>query len=688
MSNSAPTEDVPDTDELVATVRPPRRKRRPVRFALLCLVALAGGAFGRQAVFPVKRAGAAEPAAPVEPPTPPPPAETDAHKVDLLLRSGRFADAAALLATAPAEDFGTTDRPRHYRVGLAREGMRQWGAAEAAYQQAAGPESDAGEWARAQLGRARVAAGRGDTAAARSIVNRVLLTSGDPSCQNVLAECLHLRGRFAVQALRPPAEPDPLDDSVPAWPLLTGGVEDLLTWLPAERTLRSPDLEERPVPVELDVRRYGWLPVPTRVTARGPAVPVAEWVGRIAAAGSWGLDVDPTAAARLADAPPVGVNVESAPVTEVLTALMEPLGLTAALEGREVRIRVTTVITRDAAQAAAQRAAALVPDHPSARPLTLAAINLDFEAGRVVAATTGYRRFADECYFAPEALHAAYNLGLIDLRAGNPAGARARFLEVIDRDPAGRWGSIGWWWVARSHLDVAETYPARAPLARARAAARTEVASAALLATALADFLDGNDAEVSPVLRATRFPNLPTHRLTAEWFQSLSRYRVAPSELRAKELHEATEAAGNGRAFGPVGVYFAGQVYRESGRTDRMAALYETGSAEGRGPVPLRMTFDVAEYMYRQGDRQGARQRYLAVAATDPSGLGSRSEVRLADLAARSGLGAECVARCRRAVGGKNVDEAELLRVMGGGYELLGQRLRAAECFAGRVPAE
>jgi tetratricopeptide (TPR) repeat protein len=150
------------SDELVADpTRPAPRTRRPVRLLLVAVLAAAGGAYGRQAVLPVRT-----PAPPVEaPPAEPLEPETAARKTDLMLRSGRYADALRLLAAAPADAF-PTDRAKQYRVAVAHEGRGKWAAAAAAYRTAAGPDSDPGEWARAALGQARCAAAAGDLDAA------------------------------------------------------------------------------------------------------------------------------------------------------------------------------------------------------------------------------------------------------------------------------------------------------------------------------------------------------------------------------------------------------------------------------------------------------------------------------------------------------------------------------------------
>jgi hypothetical protein len=100
------------------------------------------------------------------------------------------------------------------------------------------------------------------------------------------------------------------------------------------------------------------------------------------------------------------------------------------------------------------------------------------------------------------------------------------------------------------------------------------------------------------------------------------------------------------------------------------------------------MLFAAAKRFDELDRYEEARQRYLAVTAIDPQGLGPQAEFHVAEIAARVGRGEECVRRCRGLVGKLGIEQNPLLAVMGHGYELLGKHRLAAECFAGHVPAE
>ena len=170
--------------------------------------------------------------------------------------------------------------------------------------------------------------------------------------------------------------------------------------------------------------------------------------------------------------------------------------------------------------------------------------------------------------------------------------------------------------------------------------------------------------------------------------EALLRFRGAPTDGRNTALLAALRECGDGRALGPAGSYLAGRVYRDLGMPDHMAALYDRATDGIRGPLAVRMTFDAAAW-YDLCDRpEPARQRYRAVAATDPKGLGPQAELRLADMALRAGAVDDCIRRCRGLAGRPGADRSEVLVLMGRGYEAKRNYRSAAECFAGRVPAE
>jgi tetratricopeptide (TPR) repeat protein len=250
------------------------------------------------------------------------------------------------------------------------------------------------------------------------------------------------------------------------------------------------------------------------------------------------------------------------------------------------------------------------------------------------------------------------------------------------------WEDLGWWWLGRANLDTGNTTAARRSFHRAMEGNSRKAASAAGLGITACAFLDGEDEEAREILRSFRPFNWESHAAILEFFQVLLRYKTDPSDMRGQRVVEALMAIGEGRSLGPAGYLLAGQVYREIGRYDRAAGLYDAASEIVSGPLALRMKFEAAERYDELDIRKEAQRRYRVVAAVDRETWGPKAELRLADLALRDHQWEECIGRCRKLIGRDGIDSADVLALMGRAYEMLKQYRLAAECYAGRVPAE
>ncbi|MBX9627564.1 MAG: tetratricopeptide repeat protein, partial [Gemmataceae bacterium] len=539
------------------------------------------------------------------------------ERIDLAARAGRFADALEMLRHGPVDHLGMDERAVAYREGVCLEGLGDYKGAVAAYAKAADPHAPG--WA--DLGRARCLLAAGDRPAAQALLNRVSLAAGADG--HLLGECLHLRARLLLVARGPLSAPDPLDAEALAWPMPAGRGEHTLAHL-GDGLPHSPEADHRPEAVA--VHRSSWLPGHPEVTALVRNRPAAAFFDGLRAAGLH-VHVDPAAADRLNA--PVAIDLDHAPLAELLTALGESLGFGWRVDGDGVAIGSEG--GRDDLADALRRAVGFDPDHPLADAARVALGNLHAEAGRWSLAADDYRRFLDRRANAAEAVHAAYNLGLAELRDGNGAAARARFLDVIDRGPRTAWADLGRWWVARTHLDAGDTVAARKPLRVAFDGRSKDVRSAAALGLVAADLLDGDADAARSLLRTVRFGTGAAHAATAGWFDALLRYRAVPSDGRAAEVMTLLAEGDDGRPLGAAGVYLAGRAYHEAGRPDRTVEVYDRGAGAFRGPLAVRMTLAAAEHLAALDLRGPARQRLLAVATVDPVGLGLTAELRLAE---------------------------------------------------------
>jgi tetratricopeptide (TPR) repeat protein len=611
----------------------------------------------------------------------------DLVAIDALIRAGCFADA---LKACQSE----TNRPpaarraQAYREAVCLEALGRLKEAVDAYRRAEPPEGDKAAWARTVLGRARCALAADDVESAQGLLDRVVKHTGHPDCvgTHVYEECLFLRARIDAMRLGPVRAMDPFDPDAVAWPPLGGALDKYFDWLPPD-TPPAPSSGTVAGPNVAAVRR-GAAGVP-EVTAHLAERPVPDLLKAIATAAGWHLRIEEPVTAVLAK-DSTALAVESMPINELLDALFGPAAVSWKLEADVLTVASAGARGTDRAATirSFQRAVAAAPAHPFAAAARIWLANFDFGDGRVREAGKEYQRTIDEALEGPLGPYALYNLGLAELRRGELRAAQSRFVNLSDRAPRGRWADYGRWWTGRMALDVGDRAGARKVFSQARGGQTREVTSAAAIATCACELLDGNDDPARTVLRESRIDSRGDHAALAALFERLLLYRVSPSESRRGLVLDALAATADARGLGPAGPYLAGRVYRDLDLPHKMAALYDAVTNSTRGPLAQRMTFDAAAWYDLMDRFEPARQRYLAVAATDPKGLGPQAEFRLAEMAYRQRKAAECVQRCRALLDRGGVERAEVLLLMGRAYESQHKHRLAADCFAGRVPAE
>ncbi|MDY3557332.1 hypothetical protein R5W24_006520, partial [Gemmata sp. JC717] len=693
-SASLPAPEVP-ADGASAQPAAPRPRRGLIRRLVTPAIVLAcvtGGAALSQQLRPKPAPEAAEAPADADAPpapdahpgasphaAPPSPADrTAAGRIDNSIRAASYAYALKLVRSAAPGAFAD-EYQAAYREGLCLEGLNRLKEADAAYQKAE-QDPNVGGWARATLGRARCAIETSTLTEARALMDRVLLRSGHHECRGskLREEVAYLRARVCVLELGAPAPLDPLNAAALSWPTMQVEPDAYLDWLASGATTGSPRPDTGRDVVEVHADKDPLNPAVTLRLAKQPAM---NAVRALADAAQLEVPDDDTVAKLLAD--PVGpVEVERLPLDVVLTALTERARVKWEIKGRELRLAPAPYGTGpELTVRALHQALEVAAGHPAAAPMQVALANLDARAGRFRAATLGYRQVFETVGHAPAAPYAAYNLGLMEMKAGNRKGAVARFFEVIDRAPGTTFAEFAWCWIARSHLEDDAPEAARRAYVMAFNGNNREAASAGALGVCMCDLLTGNEAAVRELLADAKLSTREGHAMVTNYFTALLRYRTAPSESRKELLFRAIDAADEGRALGPGGVYLTGRVYSELGLTREMCSLYEREVETARGPLALRMLYEVAERYDRLDARPAARARYLSVAAVDPYGLRARAELRLAALDARDGNGEDAVRRCWALTKSKDVPLADVLRVMGHGYELQGMYRAAADCF-------
>lgn len=654
-------------------------KRRSLVWYVLPVLLAAGAGTASALLKPKPEPAAEKPKVQVPEPLRP----GDLEAIDTQIAAGCYPVALKLCRDATA-GAPVDVRALAYREALCWEALGHLSRATAAFKKAEPPEGDVGAWVRAVLGQARCACAAGDLPKAEALLHRAFLRSGHPECAgaHLADECLFLQTRFA--ALRAPVRPlDPFDAEAVAWPALAPPIDKYHEWLPPKPAPQS----AVPVANELSAHPAPGAPGGYEVTAHLAERKPIEALNGVAAALGVKLSADAAAVEALSKEP-AAVHVSGAALEDLLRALVNRYGCAAALDRGALVVWKgdPPAVDRAAVLAGFARVLALPDKHPLKLAAQVWRANLLALDNRSGEARDAYQKALDEGLSAPEVIFATYNVGLLELRAGSFAFARSRFSDLIDRARNTHWVDYAWWWLARAHLDTGNFAEARRALETARSGHTKEVHSAALLAQATCELLDGKTAAARDLLKDKRVAPREDHALLLSAYEALFRYRGAPTPSRKAAVLDALALCGNGRTLGPAGAFLFGGFYRELDQPERAAALYDSVAQTNRGPMVVRMTYDAGDWYALSGNVPAARQRLLAVAALDPKGLGPRAELRLADLDLRAGRAAECVKQCRALVSRPGAPRTEVLALMGKAYEAQKNYRAAAECYSGKVP--
>ena len=696
-SDSFPSAIDPPSVMTVPSAQPPRRSRQRLVVLAGCVMAgvLIGGLVLGQpdADGPDAGADAVLPEPAMENRTDPAalaaePGHAEFTRIDELLVYGRYT-AALEACREQLEPGGDKQTPALVcRTALCLQGLGRWDEAAAEYARVRHAASV--EAVVAAIGRVRCAIEAKDFEAATRHLSELVLVSGAPAFQEhkALEEAVYLRAFLAVARLRTPPAPDPFDATTAAWPPFDEPLERLLKWLAPVAEKKDAPEPGQPADQPLQVDRAAPGVEAQLVSARQAKGDALRLVQDLARQAGLGLHVSAEAEARLS-AYRTAVVVDELPVPELLDALAEPNGVAWRIRGTSLELEVPEGPSPRTARAqeVLRRAIAAYPEHLFGPTAAVTLGNLALRERAFREAARWYRRVLVDFPHSPATRDAAFNLGLTLYSVGEFAAAGPQFREAIDRSDDPVRAALGWWWLGRSHLDAAEPAPALQAFRKALALRSGEVRGAAVVGTAAAHLILGDDRAAAATLEDYRsFLRGASVWVVADFLDALGRFRSGGHQSAGRDLLSALPPFADGRAFGLAGIYLAGQAYRELGQDDRMIALYEAAAEHAKGVLAVRMTLAVAEYLDELGEVGPARQRYLAVAAAGPGEPGAIARFRLAGLALRAGSPDDCLALCRTVIDSAGVDRRELLRLMGRAYERKQQPLLAAQCFAGTFP--
>jgi TolA-binding protein len=398
----------------------------------------------------------------------------------------------------------------------------------------------------------------------------------------------------------------------------------------------------------------------------------------------------------------VGLLLDALPLSTVLTAITEPLGILWEVTDNAVHFCSAQEVTKEAlasyrvryAERALTDAIERYPIHALKAFAEFELGNLQYARGMFQDAAARYERLAVTTPRSPVSIEASYNMGLALRRLGRNDAAREAFYRVVDAAPNHMLAPLASLTIGRMYLDQAEFDRAIPPLRRAAASASgTDILpNAALLLTSAYLLMDGSDAANSILVEnRERLTEPPYRNVTAflgSYARMLSSGQRRQAQREARVLMWAIVGAGRETILGPTGILLIGHAYREVGLGDKMADLYQKALQEGI-PAALKpeMSYDIAEHALSTGDVRAAIHGFTDLASHGSGKWNRFARLRLAEIALDDGRPEDCLESCRALLDPRDEkDAAIVLKLMGRAFEQAGIHQKAAVCFAGQIP--
>lgn len=659
---------------------------------------------------------------------PPPPVTL--RSLDELMIDGDW-PTALKLARFRYKTGPTNDRPAlRYREALSLEFSGDLHAASEIFAKLTEADSPVAGAARLGLARCRLAENRLEEA--RTLLAGLVLLNESQNIKayNLGAEAAYSQVRLALMDLQLAPEPSPWEALGLAKAHRHQDISRFLAWVPLKAAkkplhteeihhvlhldeMNAPPAEENapkqepphPMPEAVpqqknDAPPPSWQIKPhasvayrSLVTAKASSLSVQEVLGWVARDLQIPISIDPKVTEKISGKQ-YPVDVKQITVGDFLGLMLEPLGCRLTWTDRSCSIQPESDDPEDTytnVKKLIQRALVIGPDHPERNVCLVELGNLEVSLKNYREAMTTYNRVLREASLTPEALPAAYNLGLMQLRLGDRKTARETFQNVADRDLHGKWVPLAHYWAGRAAFENNDLDQARLSFQRAmKANPESESAAAAALGLSYIEMLMDSPSQARMILRPYKkaLGQGPTRQAVA-LVDAYARFKLAKRPNATGEMDDLIHAVltgGDSSPLGPAGLLLMGQAARDAGLDIKLTQLYDQAAEQLNGPLGIRFLAEAGEQYYNQGEWDAARSRYRAVAAVDQGNYGIQARLRLVDLCLKKSLKEEALRYALEALILPGVDREAGLKALGRCYEALGDHTRAVACYSGQVP--
>jgi tetratricopeptide (TPR) repeat protein len=443
-------------------------------------------------------------------------------------------------------------------------------------------------------------------------------------------------------------------------------------------------------------------PLDVQITLTGPLMSSRELVQGVLQTAGWKLNAQEDIRNRLLDRS-VAPRFQSVPMSLLLDAVLEPLGMVWSAGNQEILIQNAEEASSDVLKSYRREMALRVLDFAVQRAprhrdcvatriehaRVYATASLDEQAIRILEQTVEMHARSD---YLP---YAWFNLGKIQLRQGRGGDASASFYRAADMRNGESLEAISYLYVGRIQIENDDFRKATMPLNRAVAltAGTVHEGLATLELSSLYLMLENGHRANTLLMEHLQALEQPGIRDQAAFLSSLIQYRMTTeSHDRFRAGTTLIQTLTNLKlrdCFGGHWTYLAAQAYRDTGMTQDSVLVLRNGLNTSY-PFPLQnrmrslLLLDAPELL----TLTGAGQRSID-AGSVPQAFQIDALLTEAEASYHSSQFDQSIRTCREILDRCQVTEAQrraILKLMGSAYQAQGKYHESVQCFTGVVP--
>ena len=633
------------------------------------------------------------------------PVSKQLERGDLFFREGDAVSAAKIYEKLLANSDDPQVPQIEYRKALSAEVLGDFTNAISSYRKAADSTSNRSFIVASQMGQARCWAKLDRIDLAKSLLYKILLTSG--SNESAMADAFFLLGKVLVSGSYA-IETNLLDPNGILLSDMTPTIDEFrrIVNLPTDPAPNEAKGDQTPAPPKLSGIR---LVDETGDTVRDKYIsghieqqPAADVIAQLCKVSNVGAFWTESAMNRLTSR-----NTEMAfdelNLTNVLDAVLEPAGLIWTTIPRGIRISEENEIPRGQLKQLRKKQAVRVldntltqfPDHPRVAAVAHSLGNIAFLDQQFDDAISKYNTVIRTTTRETEQIAATFNLGKTYLQLRDFDNANNAMYEVVDHAKGQSLEPVGFMHLGKSFLESGRVSKSIRPLVRALSLAKTIEYRPHAAITLASAYLLNDKPEAANLIIAENKEDIKLGGIEEQgvFISALARFRMMKETLAkvraGRTLTNSMAQVEPSEFFSSAGYLLTGQAFDEIGMPNQMSKVFKTAIAElPEIPIRDRMKYLLAVHSNSTNDLEFGSKLLNELIADEAGTWGSKANFHLASVAYKRKDFAECIRRCKEFLPQleNNEEKADALRLMGMAYQNQNMFYEAAICFSGSMP--